>query len=254
MLRATVKHVLRKIGYELVNVSPVPGVNVPKLPSGDPIPDHAFYKPLFSPWDGYGPFADYFTRAAPHTLVSADRCWILYCLATQSINTLGDFIECGVYKGGTASMLASLLGDSPQQHGKKLHLFDTFSGMPETDPTRDLHVRGDFGDTSLDSVKSRVGHSELVVFHSGTIPDTFSEMSSVKIAFAHVDVDIYESVMNSCSLIMPRLSIGGFLVFDDYGFPSCPGAREAVDEYFAQTPYVPLILPTGQAVIFKSIE
>ena len=42
-----------------------------------------------------------------------------------------------------------------------------------------------------------------------------------------------------------------FLVFDDYGFPSCPGARAAVDDFFRSKPEVPLVLPTGQAVIIK---
>jgi O-methyltransferase len=42
------------------------------------------------------------------------------------------------------------------------------------------------------------------------------------------------------------------MVFDDYGFPTCPGARVAVDEYFRETAAYPLVLPTGQAVVFKS--
>ena len=41
------------------------------------------------------------------------------------------------------------------------------------------------------------------------------------------------------------------MIFDDYGFPSCPGARQAIDEYFMDKPEKPLILATGQAVVFK---
>jgi len=44
---------------------------------------------------------------------------------------------------------------------------------------------------------------------------------------------------------------GGFIVCDDYGFPSCPGARAAVDEFFAGKTAFPLCLPTGQALVFK---
>ena len=44
---------------------------------------------------------------------------------------------------------------------------------------------------------------------------------------------------------------GGMIVFDDYGFPSCPGARRAVDEAFANRPEVPICLPTGQALVVK---
>jgi O-methyltransferase len=43
------------------------------------------------------------------------------------------------------------------------------------------------------------------------------------------------------------------MIFDDYGFPSCPGARAAVDEFFRGAAAVPLVLSTGQAVVFKSM-
>ena len=72
------------------------------------------------------------------------------------------------------------------------------------------------------------------------------------IALAHIDVAVYFSIRDSLDFIWPRLSRGGFIVFDDYGFATCPGARQAVDEFFAPLPIRPLSLPTGQAVVFKS--
>jgi O-methyltransferase len=44
---------------------------------------------------------------------------------------------------------------------------------------------------------------------------------------------------------------GGFIIFDDYGMPSCPGARAAVDQFFADKPEKPLALHTGQALVFR---
>lgn len=72
-----------------------------------------------------------------------------------------------------------------------------------------------------------------------------------RIAFAHIDLDIYQSILDSCRFIYPRLSPGGVIVFDDYGFMSCPGAREAVDRFFADKLEIPLVLPTGQAIVIK---
>lgn len=135
---------------------------------------------------------------------------------------------------------------------KKLRLFDKFEGMPETDATRDMHNQGDFSDTSLDVVRSRVP-DEFVHFHKGLIPETFAGLESSRIAFAHVDLDIYSPILASCRFIFPRLCLGGFMVFDDYGQPWCPGARAAVDEFFLNHAITPLVLPTGQAVVFKSI-
>lgn len=124
--------------------------------------------------------------------------------------------------------------------------------MLETDPTKDLHIERDFADTSIESVKAYVGHTSLVEYHQGLIPETFQSLKNTHIAFAHIDVDIYRSNMDCCSFIYPRLSVGGFMVFDDYGFPSCPGARMAVDEFFKNTRSIPLVLPTGQATVFSS--
>jgi O-methyltransferase len=217
------------------------------------VPDNHFYAPIFSPWLGYGSFARYFELAMPYTLVSADRCWVLYSLALQCLRLPGDFWECGVYKGGTARMLAQIMADSPHRRNAQLHLFDTFAGMPEVDPIRDTHRPGDFWDTNLAEVQAAVGHSERTVYHPGVIPESFSGCENSVISFAHIDVDVYPAILACCQFILPRLVVGGVIVFDDYGFPTCRGARTAVDEFFADTPYIPLVLPTGQALIFKHL-
>ena len=213
------------------------------------IPDGEFYAPLFSPWLGYGDFARYLQLVGSVSLVSPDRIYVLYTLALNALRIPGEFWECGVYKGGTARMFAELL--SAQGDGRILHLFDTFAGMPETDAAHDLHQRGDFSDTSLERVRSFVGHRSRTEFHPGFIPDTFTPMQSSAIAFAHIDVDIYRSVTDCCAFIYPRLVSGGTMVFDDYGFPTCPGARQAVDEFFHDKAETPLVLQTGQAIVIR---
>jgi len=212
------------------------------------IPDAELYRPLYSPWFS-AEFERYYRLADRRSLVSRDRCYVLYSLARQAAHATGDFWECGVYKGGTAAMLAALLRDIAPS--RKLHLFDTFQGMPETDAGKDVHRKGDFSDTSLSKVKAYLGGDERVIFHPGLIPATFAGLESERIAFAHIDVDIYKSIIDSLDFIWPRLSSGGVVVFDDYGFPTCPGARQAVDTFFAQKPEVPLCLSTGQAIVWR---
>lgn len=227
------------------------GLDVKRAHSTEPppIPDAEFYRPLFSPWLGYGDFAHYMQLVEPVSLVSPDRIYVLYTLALNALRLSGEFWECGVYKGGTARMFAELL--STEADPRRLHLFDTFSGMPETDQAHDLHQMGDFADTSFRSVRSFVGNSGRTEFHPGFIPDTFATMESSVIALAHVDVDIYRRVKDCCAFIYPRLISGGIIIFDDYGFPSCPGAREAVDEFFQDKSETPLVLSTGQAIVTK---
>jgi len=235
-VKGLVSLILGVLGYELKRIRPEP----PPL-----------YQPLYSPWlDQEGEFGAYYGIARPRTLVSADRCYVLYRLLLQALAVEGDVWECGVYHGGTAAMMAAILGD--KQPAKKLYLFDTFEGMPNTDAARDLHAKGDFADTSVEAVAQYVGHAGLCEIRKGFIPQTFAGLEAARIALAHVDVDIYRSVKDCLEFIWPRLSRGGFIVCDDYGFPTCPGARDAVDEFFAGKTAVPLCLPTGQALVFNS--
>ena len=134
--------------------------------------------------------------------------------------------------------------------GKTVRLFDSFAGMPQTDYQKDVHRAGDFADTSLQGVKNIVG-CDRTEYHSGFIPQSFEGLDVDSISFAHVDLDLHDAILESCQYIYPRLSKGGVLVFDDYGFPSCPGARIAVDDFFRDKPEFPLVLPTAQAVVCK---
>jgi O-methyltransferase len=235
------KRACRSVGLDVRRTPKVESQTAPK------IPDAELYRPHYSPWLSTA-FAAEYARISAYTLVSEDRCYILASLATQASLLDGEVWECGVYKGGTAMLLAERLSAA----SRTLRLFDTFEGMPETDPARDLHKAGDFSDTSLEAVRSRV-RENFVHFHKGLIPATFSGLESTRIACAHVDVDIYSAIVACCEFIFPRLCVGGFMIFDDYGFSSCPGARSAVDEFFLRRASNPLVLPTGQAIVFKSI-
>jgi O-methyltransferase len=205
------------------------------VPQG--IPDRKLYRPTFSPWYGDA-FQALYEKIKPYTLVSPDRCFALYSLAHQASRLPGSFVECGVYRGGTAMLLANI--------GKPLHLYDTFAGMRNTDPNRDLHRAGDFADTSLDAVRALVPSA---VFHPGWIPETFGDLPD-KISFAHIDLDLYRPILDCCEHFYARMPNGAFMVFDDYGFPSCPGARQAVDEFFADKSERPLVLNSGHAIVF----
>jgi len=206
----------------------------------------ALYKPVYSPWLDPAGFAREYESIRAFTLVDATRCWVLFSLARQALHLPGEFWECGVYRGGTARLLALVLS----QDLRTLRLFDTFEGMPPTSPNRDWHRAGDFSDTSSQSVSNLVAYANAV-YHKGRIPETFRNLDAMEIALAHVDVDLYQSVLDCCSFIYPRLLSGGSLVFDDYGWPTCAGAKAAVDEFFRDKPEVPLVLPTGQAIVTR---
>jgi O-methyltransferase len=212
--------------------------------------DWDLYQPLYSPWRGKD-FTSHFERSLTRSLISKDRAYVLYTLASQATSLDGNFMECGVYRGGTAAMFAQIIAES--NVAKRLYLFDTFAGMPETNTELDYHVAGEFSDTSAESVATFVAEPEIAVIRKGFIPDTFAGLENATFSFAHLDLDIYKSTMDAMNYLWPRLERGGLIVFDDYGFASCLGVREAVDEFFSKKAARPLCLPTGQAVVFKSL-
>jgi len=214
------------------------------------VPDSKLYNPRFQPWRGHSEFKTTYNEIRRHTLVTPERAWTLQSLARQALKLQGDFVEAGVYQGGTARLLRRLIESSPNR--RCLHLFDTFLGMPATNSEHDHHQAGDFSNTSTEAVSSFVGREGWIAYHKGLILQTFKGLESARVALSHIDVDIYQSVLDCCQFLYPRTVPGGFLLFDDYGFPSCPGARAAVDEFFRDKPEIPLVLHSGQAVVFKS--
>jgi len=211
------------------------------------IPDADLYSPLFEPWRA-DPWREKLRADDPRSVVSLDRKYVLYQLLSQSVTrSSGAVAECGVYLGGTAYIFGTIL----QGTGRALHLFDTFAGMPETNPEKDLHKKGDFSDTSLDGVRTYLQPFDFARFHPGFIPASLDAVADEAFAFVHIDLDIYDSILSATDFFYPRTPAGGIIVYDDYGFPSCPGAREAVDTFYAGKPEVPLVLPTGQCVVWK---
>ncbi len=181
------------------------------------------------------------------TLNDRVRCFMLYQYARQVARIEGDVAEVGVYKGGTAKLLAKAFSGA----GKTLHLFDTFGGMPPSDPTMDVFKEDDLTDTSLDRVRAFLQDCPQVQYHQGIFPATTAPVEQAKFCLVHVDVDIYKSVVDCCAFFYPRLVRGGVLLFDDYGFLSCPGGKKAVDDFFAGKPEYPCYLPTGQCVVVR---
>lgn len=200
---------------------------------------------LIQPWNTDRDFLPLMNMIQPRTLVDRERCYVLYQACLHVRGLAGDAAEIGVYKGGTARLLATMLS------GRKVDLFDTFSGMPSVDPAKDLHREGDFSSTSLEDVKVFLNGCSNVRLFPGIFPGTAEPVRTSSYALVHVDVDIYRSVLDGCSFFYPRLIKGGVMIFDDYGFLTCPGALQAVDEFFADKPERPCYLPTGQCVVHK---
>jgi hypothetical protein len=171
----------------------------------------------------------------------------LWMLARAVGHLPGAIAEVGVFRGGSAMLLAAAKGTAP------LHLFDTFEGMPETDPRHDgVFTAGMFGDTGLDAVRARLAPWSNVEFHPGFFPDSASDMDpSLQFKLTNIDVDIRSATLACLEFFYPRTVQGGFLVVHDYNDCGVPGAKAAVDEFMRGKREVVLELWDTQALIVK---
>lgn len=152
----------------------------------------------------------------------------------------GCFVEVGVYRGGTAWYLSKLAA----KQGRVLHLFDTFTGIPDRGPDDKEHKIGDFGDTSFEAVKRAVPGA---IYHVGIFPGTMDPDWTDPVAFAHIDCDQYSGIKASIERIYPLMPTGGIMLFDDYD--ATTGCRKAIGEVFV-TNFT--ITAQGKAYIVKA--
>jgi hypothetical protein len=164
----------------------------------------------------------------------------------------GSIAELGVYRGELAAILNRLFPD------RMLYLFDTFEGFSQNDLSdgqEGKHSRaaaGDFQDTSLDMVLSRMASPERVIIRKGYFPATADGLDD-SFAFVSLDVDLYKPTLAGLNYFYPRLAKGGCIFIHDYNNRRYKGVRSAVEEFVDATA-VPLVqLPdfAGTAILLK---
>lgn len=189
-------------------------------------------------------------RVAPYTMTSLERRASLLGAVDHVVKhgIAGDIVECGVWRGGSMMAVALALmarGDT----SRHLYLYDTFEGMSE--PTEaDKALSGESAQAQLE--RTDRGHAlwavagledvqatlastgypaERIHYVRGKVEDTIPGTLPERIALLRLDTDWYESTRHELNHLYPRLSRHGVLIVDDYGH--WQGARQAVDEYFA---------------------
>jgi hypothetical protein len=168
----------------------------------------------------------------------------------------GAFVECGVWRGGSAMAMALKLIrlDSPS---RDLYLFDTFKGMTTPAP-HDVDIRGRSAqsrikakrstgpwlEAPLDDVQNGMRSTgypeEFIHYVVGPVEETIPEQSPQEIALLRLDTDWYHSTSHELRFLYPRLSPGAVVIVDDYGH--WRGARQAVDEYVQTLEFRPLLV------------
>lgn len=196
-------------------------------------------------------FADIYRKFDAGNYRAYDRRYTVGQLSRHAASLPGEFAECGVYRGATAYLMSRALARSGTE-GRKVHLFDSFAGLSR--PAAEDGAYWSPGDMAvgLDEVRNNLGdHLARIAFYPGLIPERFEEAAAHQFAFVHIDVDLYEPTRDALAFFYERMTGGGIMLCDDYGFASCPGARKAMDEFFAVRPETIIHLPTGQGLVIR---
>lgn len=185
-------------------------------------------------------------------------------LFLEENNIDGDYVECGVWKGGAVGLMALV----NLRHGRQrrhIHLFDSFEEICEPDEAIDgdrairevkqwtetgaaegrlVPLKGIYdnrgGPGSIEEneelLVQTIGYdAEHIHFHKGwfqhTLPNQHSDID--KIAILRIDADWYASTKICLDYLFDKVVSGGFVIIDDYG--AYDGCKKAVDEFLGTT-------------------
>ena len=171
--------------------------------------------------------------------------YTLYSCLNATKHLQGDIAEVGVYKGGTAKLIAEIKGS------KELYLCDTFEGLPETKDKDQFVKKGWLHDTSVETVREYLKGYEKINFLKGIFPNTSGPIENKKFSFVHLDTNLYQSTLDSLEFFWPRMVMDGRIVSHDYNTTSMPGIKKAFLEFFSDQKEKLIEIADSQIMVIK---
>ncbi|MBV9818668.1 MAG: class I SAM-dependent methyltransferase [Solirubrobacterales bacterium] len=241
---------LRRSGFSLAKGLALPLVRAEAVRSGA----HAMAYPIstYAPWQSDSEFRRVYGKVRANTLVDIWRCHELWSLLAEVCEIPGAVVEVGVWRGGSGALMAARMAGLGL--GDPVYLCDTWEGVVKTGPDDIYYHDGEHADTSKAIVQALVARMGLanVQLLQGVFPEeTAAQVTADALRLVHVDVDVYQSAKDVIEWAWPRLSSGGVAVFDDYGFPACPGVTRFVEEQRRMPDRLVLHNLNGHGIVIK---
>lgn len=186
---------------------------------------------------------------------------IEYCLRSAlNSGVEGDFVECGVWRGG-ASIYARTVLNLLGAQDRTVWLADSFEGFPVLKPEDALDpslTGASVAIVPLDEVKQNFARFELlddnVKFLKGWFCDTLPGAPIKKIAVLRLDGDYYSSTMDSLNGLYDRVEHMGYIIVDDFhGFKSC---ERAIGDFCSARGIKPnfMTIEGGEGIFWQKLE
>jgi O-methyltransferase len=197
--------------------------------------------------------------ARAHTMIGMKRLAnVRTCVdAVIADDIPGDLIETGAWRGGTTIFMRAIL-KAHDVTDRLVWVADSFAGLPRPDADRypldagdRLHAFPQLA-VNVERVRDNFRRYDLldnqVRFLEGWFRDTLPTASIERLAVLRLDGDLYESTMQALESLYDRLSIGGYVIIDDYG--NIPGCRQAVHDFQAARAITDPIRPIDWAGVY----
>ena len=169
-----------------------------------------------------------------------------YCINDVIKNNIpGDLIETGVWRGGATIFMRAVL-KANHVTDRIVWVADSFEGLPKPNAEKfPIEAKAHAGPVmrkayqnfavSLEVVKKNFSDygllDEQVKFLKGWFKDSLPTAPIERLALLRLDGDYYESTMDSLVSLYDKLSVGGFVIVDDYGEANWTYCRKAVDDF-----------------------
>lgn len=179
------------------------------------------------------------------------RAYVVCWAASKGRTIEGDYVECGVARGGFSRAAMHYIGFEklPQ---KKFYLVDTFRGIPAkyVEGTEVAELNRHYTDSYDDVLRTFAPFPNAVIVR-GEIPEILSGVVPEKVCYLSIDLNCTEPSIAAAEHFWPRMSAGAVIVLDDYGFSPFLSLKHAADDFAQRHGVEVLSLPTGQGLIFK---
>jgi hypothetical protein len=267
IVKASVVRLLRKAGYQLLNVR-----SMERSAAAADRP-----APIAKAYDCDGLFTEHRPRfqddprfqaawrrgLATNQGVDPGIEWRIHIglwAASVAARVPGDFVECGVNAGFLSSAILTYLDWA--KLGKRFYLVDTFEGPP-----MEQFSPGEIGNgayakvlqsllagayvTDLDAIRRNYRDWPGIEIVKGVVPEVLPSIGAREVAFLHLDMNCAYAEIEALRFFWDRLSRGAVVLFDDYSRKDYEPVGDAVDGLTASLGAEIVSLPTGQGMIVK---
>lgn len=188
--------------------------------------------------------------ADAESMIGDERMRNIQELGTRVLRagTPGDFMECGVWRGGAAIFMRAMLahaeycfkrcGEGDPEDGRSVWVADSFAGLPAPNAELFPADRGDLHHTqkalavSQATVEANFRRYGLLDDRVKFLPGFFKDSLPGpvrELALLRVDADMYESTTQALDFMYPKLAYGGYVIIDDYR--NIPNCHQAVNDF-----------------------